>query len=81
MPEDFVVVKQTKSSVLQHFVIQLLHFFALFIIVVSEWTTEKASSVHRAVPHKRTWTISGKKEREVWQWAFDKWPTEFIISL
>lgn len=40
MPGDFVVVKQTKSSVLQHFVIQLLHFFALFIIVVSAWTRE-----------------------------------------
>lgn len=48
------MVKQTKSGILQHFVIQILHFFALFIIVVSAWKNEKATSIHRTVPDEGT---------------------------
>lgn len=48
-PRDFIMVKETKSDILQHFVIQPLHFFALFVIVVSAWTTDKATCIHRAV--------------------------------
>lgn len=53
-PGDFIMVKETKSGILQHFVIQLLNFFALIIIVVSAWTTEKATSIQRPVPDEGT---------------------------
>lgn len=72
---DFIMVKQTKSGILQHFVIQLLHFFALFIVVVSAWRTEKATCIHRTVPDEGTWTKSGKKERDMTLslWQVTKW--------
>lgn len=65
MPGHFIRMKQTKSGILQHFVIQLLNFFDLFIIVGSARTTETATTVHRAVLDEETWTKSVKKEREV----------------
>lgn len=83
---EFMTVKQTIRYHTTFCDPAIWYLFALFIIVMSTCTTEKArckTPIHKTVPDEETLEQDLQEQgiKEMWHWTFDKHPSEFNIPL